>query len=93
MAKLVIKKDGSKMQFDIKKIRRSITRAASDAKLTPEEMNKVVNEVSDTVFQFCETRDKVSSNEIKDLILSELDQVAPKVSSEWRKFVNSTNKI
>ena len=89
MAKHVIKGDGSKVPFDAKKIIKSITRAASDAKLSPEEMNKVVNQVSTNVIQFAESQDKIKSSEIRDEILIELDQVAPAVSAEWRKFMNS----
>jgi len=89
MAKHVIKSDGSKVPFDAKKIIKAITRAASDAKLSPEEMNKVVNQVSANVIQFAESQDKIKSSQIREEILTELDQVAPAVSAEWRKFMNS----
>ena len=92
MAKLVIKSDGKKIAFDAKKIIRGITRAAGDAKLSPAEINKVVNEVSTVAIQFAESKDKVMSSEIRDVILSELDQVAPKVSAEWRKFIDARRK-
>lgn len=92
MAKHVIKKDGSKTPFSAKKISGSITRAAQDAKLTPVEINKIVNEVSDTVIQFAKAKDKIMSSEIRDKILSELDRIAPNVSSEWRRFMNTKRK-
>ncbi|MBK5215513.1 MAG: hypothetical protein JJE53_01750 [Candidatus Pacebacteria bacterium] len=85
----VIKSNGSKAPFDVKKIVRSITRAAQDAKLAPEEINKVVNEVSNKVIDFIEEKDKIPSSEIRDLILSELDHVSPSVSFEWRKFMDA----
>ncbi|MFA5651913.1 MAG: ATP cone domain-containing protein [Candidatus Paceibacterota bacterium] len=89
MSKLVIKSDGTKTPFDLKKVVRAITRAANDAKLAPAEINKIVAEVSDTVLQFSESKDKIMSSEIRDLILTELDNMAPKVSAEWRRFMNS----
>ncbi len=89
MAKQVIKKDGSKVPFDAKKIIKGITRAAQDAKLAPAEINKLVNEVSATAIQFADSKDKVMSSEIRDVILSELDNKAPNVAFEWRKFMNS----
>lgn len=89
MTKQVIKSDGSKMPFDAKKISRSITRAAQDAKLAPAEINKIVNEIHDTVLQFIESKDKIMSSEIRDLILQELDRIEPRVSAEWRRFMNS----
>ena len=76
MAKQVIKSTGKKMPFDAKKIIRAITRSAQDAKLTAEEINKVVNQVSSVVFEFADTfEDKIKSSEIRDKILSELDRV------------------
>ena len=89
MAKQVIKNDGKKVPFDSKKIIRAITRSAQDAKLSPEEINKLVNEISSIAIQFVDSKDKIKSSEIKDKILSELDLVAPNVSFEWRKFMNS----
>lgn len=87
MAKQVIKSTGEKVAFSAKKIIGAITRAAKDAKLSPEEINKVVNEVSNKAIQFAESKDKVTSSEIREVILNELDVVAPAVSAEWRRFM------
>ncbi|MFA6341029.1 MAG: ATP cone domain-containing protein [Candidatus Paceibacterota bacterium] len=92
MAKQVIKSDGSKVPFDAKKITRGITRAAQDAKLPPDEINRVVGEVSNTVMVFAESKDKVTSKEIRDEILKELDLLAPIVAAEWRKFMGARKK-
>lgn len=89
MAKIVIKSDGSKIPFDSKKIVRSITRAAQDAKLDPEEVKNLANEVSEIAIKFAESKDEIKSSEIRDNILSELDIVAPHVALEWRRFMNS----
>jgi transcriptional regulator NrdR family protein len=92
MAKLVIKSTGEKIPFDAKKITRSITRAANDAKLTPEEINKIVGEVSNNALVFAESKDKIATKEIRDIILSDLDDIAPRVAEEWRKFMNTRRK-
>jgi hypothetical protein len=55
-------------------------------------MNKVVNKVADSVIQFTKEKEKIMSFEIREKILSELDLIAPKVSFEWRKFMNARNK-
>ncbi len=89
MAKQVIKNDGTKVAFDAKKIIRGITRAANDAKLSSDEINKLVNEVSNKTMSFVDSKDKVKSSEIRDVILAELDRLAPNVSSEWRRFMNA----
>jgi len=92
MAKLVIKSDGEKVPFDLKKINKALTRAASDAQLDPVEINKVAGEISNNVMVFAETKDKIKSSEIRDMILSELDRMAPIVAIEWRKFLNKKRK-
>lgn len=92
MAKQVIKSDGSKIPFDSKKIARGITRSAQDAKLTPDKINVLVNYISDVVMNFVESKDKVKSSEIRDLILAELDKLEPSVSAEWRKFDKNRKK-
>lgn len=92
MAKQIIKSDGKKMPVLKAKIDRSISRAANDAKLGTEEINKLVNEISDNIMQFIEAKDKVTTKEVKKEILAELDAAAPTVSAEWRKFDQKNNK-
>ena len=92
MATQVIKNNGEKVPFDAKRIIRAITRAAKDANLAPEEINRVVNEVSNKVIQFVEAKDKVLSSEIRDKTLSELDLIAPAVLVEWRRFMNNRRR-
>ena len=84
----IIKKDGSKAPFNKSRIDRSISRAANDAKLSTKETNKLVTEVGDSAVRFLESKDKATTTELRDKILSELDRVAPKVSAEWRRFMN-----
>jgi transcriptional regulator NrdR family protein len=88
MVTQVIKSTGEKVPFSAKKIIGAITRAAKDAKLSPEEINKIVTEVSNKAIQFAEAKEKVLSSEIRDVVLGELDVIAPAVSAEWRRFMN-----
>lgn len=89
MTKQVIKSTGEKVPFDQKKVTKSITKAAQDAKLPPEEINMIVREISNNVMVFAETKDKVKSSEIRDLILSDMDRIAPVVAIEWRRYMDS----
>lgn len=92
MTTQLIKSDGRKEVFEAKKVIRSITRAAKDAKLSPEEINSVVNEVSNKVIQYAESKDKVLSSDIRNRILADLDLNDPLVSAEWRKFMNARRR-
>jgi len=86
MANEVIKKDGAKEPFDPEKIRNSIAMAAQEAGLTEERKNEVVEQVANTVIQLAEGKEEITTNEIKEKILSELDQVEPSVSAAWKKY-------
>ena len=92
MAKQVIKSDGSKVPFDAKKITKGITKAFQDAKIIPEDTNKLVGEISNDVMVFTETKDKIKTSEIREMILSELDRLAPIVAIEWRKYMKAKKK-
>ena len=92
MSTQVIKSNGDKENFEAKKIIGAITRAAKDAMLEPEEINSLVNAVSDKVIQSVEEKDKILSSEIRNMILSELDVLNPRVSAEWRLFMTKNTK-
>lgn len=85
MANFVIKKDGEKEPFDAKKIEASIRAAASEANLSEERVNKVVEQVSSVAIQLAEEKEEIATAEIKEKILSELDILEPSVSEVWRK--------
>lgn len=86
MANEVTKKDGVKEPFDPEKIRNSIDKAAQQAELAEERKNEVVEQVANTVIQFAEEKEEITTTEIKEKILSELDQVEPSVSAAWKRY-------
>ena len=92
MTKLVIKSDGKKVPFDAKKITKAITRAANDAKLDIAEINQIVGEISNSAMVFAESKDKITTKEIRDMILFELDNIAPRVAAEWRRYMSAKRK-
>jgi len=92
MTKLIIKSDGSKIPFDKAKIERAIRRAANDAKMNPEEINKLIGKISDTITKLGSGENDIATKEIRENVLAKLDEIAPAVSSEWRKFDQNKNK-
>jgi transcriptional regulator NrdR family protein len=85
MASEVIKKDGSKEAFDPEKIKRSILAAAQGANLAEERASEVVEQVSKAAIEMAEAKEIISTSEIKDKILSDLDEIEPSVSAAWRQ--------
>ena len=92
MVKQITKSDGTKASFDVSRITRSISKAAKDAKIAPIEVSSLAKKVTHSVVKSLDKMSKVSSGEIREAVLSELDEVAPAVSSEWRKFVVRNKK-
>jgi len=92
MAEFVIKKDGSKEPFDAEKIRKSITVAASKAGLSEEQINKVAEHVSGVATDLTDEKEEITTAEIKEKILSELDALEPSVSEVWRKYDQEKGK-
>ena len=86
MAKEVIKKDGTKQPFAPEKIRNSIMAAARTTDLSEERKNEVAEQVAAVVIQMAEGKEEITTSEIKEKILSELDSVEPAISEDWRKY-------
>lgn len=93
MAKFVIKKDGIKEPFDAEKIKRGLFGAAKRANLSQERINEVVQRVSDAAIKLAEGKDEISTIEIRDKILSELDIIEPSISENWRQYQREKGKI
>jgi len=86
MATEVTKKDGSKMPFDSEKIKKSISMAADQAYLSEEKKNEVVEKVTAAALQMAEGKEEITTTEIREKVLSELDALEPSVSEAWRKY-------
>ncbi len=88
MIKAVIKRDGREEGFDIEKLKQSIRVNAIDAVLkeTETKINDLVNSVSRSVVQQIRNSSKITSKEIREIILAKLDEVAPLVAKIWREY-------
>lgn len=85
MAKEVIKKDGSKQPFDSEKIKKAIAAAAQPTDLSEEKKSETVEQIASTVIEMAEAKEEITTSEIREKILSELDSVEPAISEAWRK--------
>ncbi len=86
MAQTVIKRDGSKEPFDAGKVRRAIEDAAREAGLEDARVGEVAEQVAGAALQLAESKEEITTSELRDKILSELDSVEPSVSEGWRKY-------
>ena len=86
MAKEVVKRTGAREPFDAGKIRNAISMAAKEAGLEETRKNEVIEQVTTRIVQMADAKDEITTSEIKESILVELDSVEPSVSAAWRKY-------
>jgi len=85
MVNSVIKKDGTKVPFDAEKMKASVMSACDDAGFEEEKKNDIAQKVSSGVMASLEGKEEVSSTEIKEKALAELEVMAPEVAEAWKK--------
>ena len=86
MAKEITKKDGTKEPFDAGKIKSGIGAVAKEAGLAEDKINEIIEKVSTKVIAMADAKEEITSAEIKQSILAELDATEPAVSAAWRKY-------
>jgi len=86
MANFVVKKDGAKEPFDPGKIKNSIAAACQGAALPEETSKQIIERVSTVVIQMAESKEEISTSELKENILNQLDSIEPSASAAWRKY-------
>lgn len=86
MATFVTKKDGTKLPFDPEKIKASVVAACLDAELPNEEADKISVEISHLVIEALKDIEEISTTEVRDKVLAELDMLHPNVAEAWRKY-------
>ena len=89
MANFVTKRDGSKVAFDQEKIKASVVAAAVDAELSNDQAASIAEEVSNLVSASFEGQEEVSSIEIAEKIVAELEISAPAAAEAWKKYEES----
>tara|TARA_Y100000310_G_C20366470_1_gene661437 strand:- start:271 stop:552 length:282 start_codon:yes stop_codon:yes gene_type:complete len=93
MATNVVKRDGSKQPFDQEKLKRSIEAACQDAGLSPERTAQVTSQVLPIVLTTADSKEEITSSELKEAILAELDKVEASAAGAWRNYDQSKGGV
>ena len=86
MANFVTKKDGTRVPFDIEKIKHAVASSAMEAEISEEEAKKAADEVANSITATFDGIEEVSSTEIREKIMAELEATHPIVAESWRKY-------
>ncbi len=92
MTKLVIKRNGNKELFDAGKIEGAVRAAAQAVNFSEERIQELIKTVLVKVFESTQDNEEVKAEEIKGIILGELDIIEPSVSASWREYDKSKAK-
>lgn len=82
----VIKKNGKKVPFDPEKIKSAIAGACTDAGVADAEKHIIVEQVSASMVMDFMDKTEVTTDQIKEKILDELDNSSPFVAKHWREY-------
>ncbi len=86
MANFVTKKDGTRVPFDIEKIKHAVVSSAMEEEVSEEEAKKIADEVANVVVASLDGIEEVSSTEIREKIIAELEATHPLVAESWKKY-------
>jgi transcriptional regulator NrdR family protein len=86
MIRDVIKKDGTKQLFQPDKIRRAILASADQAGVTRKRAEIVAKQVMASVIEMVSTKKEITSAEIREKALMELDIIQPSIAEVWRQY-------
>lgn len=92
MARILIKKNKDEVLFDPDKVRESVRKAAISAGLSEKEARDLVIKVSAITIAFADTEDVVTTKQIRDVIVRELERLNPKVAEVWKEYEKNKPK-
>ncbi|WP_424354885.1 ATP cone domain-containing protein [Methanobacterium sp. MBAC-LM] len=82
----VIKSNGKKEQFSEQKVKKSIESAVKDAGFSPQEKMNVIDHASQDAIQMAQNKNQVQTKQIRDTILSDLEQDDQQVANAWKQY-------
>ena len=82
----VIKRSGRRQAFSATKIRRSVQRAAREARISTARTRELMRDVSDVVVKRYKGRKTVKTTDLRRAILGRLDRRVKYVSAVWRRY-------
>jgi transcriptional repressor NrdR len=82
----VIKRNGKKEQFKPQKLRKSIENAVTEAGFTVTKQMKAIEHATQDAEKLAMNRNEISSKELRNEIVNDLESDAPEVARSWRNF-------
>jgi len=88
----VLKRNNKLEAFNPKKVRRSVAKAAKEAKLKPVKIEDLVKRVTTPVIRWARRRKVVKSTAIRKRLLEKISAKVKSVVAAWRKYDKKRHK-
>ena len=88
----VIKRNGRREAFSVRKLRKSISSAARESDITVKRAREVVRDISRATTATARKRNEIRSRDLRAMVLRKLDATEPAVSRAWRRYDKSRGK-
>ncbi len=82
----VIKSNGKRERFNEQKVRNSVENAVKDAGFSTQEKMNVIEHASQDATQMAQNQDEIQTKQIRDTILSDLEQDDQQVANAWKQY-------
>ncbi len=82
----VIKRNGSRENFNIQKLRKSIENAVSEAGFSVTEKMNLIEHATQDAENLVKERNEVKSQELRNEIVNDLEEDDSKVAESWRNY-------
>ncbi len=82
----VVKRNGKKEQFKPQKLRKAVENAITDAGYTVTEQMSTIEQATQDVENMTMNRNEISSKEIRNEVVNDLESNAPKAAQSWRNY-------
>ncbi len=82
----VVKRNGKKEPFNAQKLRKSIENAVSDSGSSVTQQMKAIEHATQDAENIARERNEISTQEIRNEIVNDLESDAPQVAQAWRNY-------
>ncbi|MDO8529958.1 MAG: ATP cone domain-containing protein [bacterium] len=93
MSNFVTKTDGTRVPFKEEKLKNSIVAAGHDAGLSDEEALEIATKVTSLVMPLIQNQEDISSTELKEKVMAELEVSYPALADAWKKYDETKHHI
>lgn len=82
----VIKRNGKREPFNVRKVRKSVENAISDAGFTLTDKMGAIEHATGDVESLAQNRDKIKSQEIRNEVINDLESEVPEAAQAWKNY-------